>query len=245
MRSLSRRAIRCEEWSKVAIDDKTGPLSSSDVHAIFATWKGTTGTDPTRYFETGPNHLLPKFWSGILHCANFSFEVLPIGGLSLQPSDKSQLDRNLSEMLTTVLGGSSIQATAGEISSTGSREDVLLLAFCNAFQLARRVRVIRSYSSITRQGRTLSGRLSFRVNQSSMLHHRAHLHQPYWRSVKTPLKTDWSRKCSDDFVPNVGQQFDATLMHATGSSVTLLKALMRQKNGLASDLTAYQRNIKP
>lgn len=158
---MQRRKITCEEWSKVSVDDKAGTLSRSDVQAIFASWNGSTGTDPSKYFELGADHIVPKFWSGTLHCSHFTLEVLPIGGLSLRPDDKSMLDKNLSAMLAAVLGGSSAEATDGGLSSSGSKVDTLLLAFCRSFYVARRIRVIRSYTSVTRLGPALSGRLIF------------------------------------------------------------------------------------
>lgn len=161
MPSLLRRTIKCEEWAKVVVDDKIGPISRADLQAIFATWKGSTRTDPQKYFDVGPNFVSPKFWSGTLHCGSFTLEVSPVGALNLPKSTRSALEKNLSEMLASVLSGVSMTATDGALSANGSNVETLLQAFCRAFHVARRVRVIRSYVSVTKQGPTPSGRLSF------------------------------------------------------------------------------------
>lgn len=54
-----------------------------------------------------------------------------------------------------------MSASDGTLSTDGSNVETLLQAFCRAFHVARRVRVLRSYVSVTKQGPTLSGRLSF------------------------------------------------------------------------------------
>lgn len=161
MPSCLRRTIKCEEWAKVLVDDKSGPISRVDLRAIFAAWKGSTQTDPQKYFDVGPNFVSPKFWSGTLHCGGFILEVSPPGALNLCTTDRSALERNLSEMLASVVGGASMSATVGGLSTNGSNAETLLQAFCKAFHVARRRRVIRSYVSATEQGPTLTGRLSF------------------------------------------------------------------------------------
>lgn len=161
MPSLLKRTIKCEEWAKVVVDDKSGLLSRADLQAIFATWKGITRTDPQKYFDIGPNYIQPKFWSGTLHCTGFNLEVSPVGALALLPQDRAALEKNLSEMLAAVLSGVSMLGTDGALSANGSNVETLLQAFCRAFHHARRVRVLRSYVSKTKQGPTLSGRLSF------------------------------------------------------------------------------------
>jgi 5-methylcytosine-specific restriction enzyme subunit McrC len=161
MHSPLRRTVKCEEWAKLVVDDKSGPISRADLQAIFATWKGSTRTDPLKYFDVGPNFVSPKFWSGTLHCGRFTLEVSPIGASNLPGPERSAFEKNLSEMLASVLGGVSMSATDGALNSNGSNVETLLQAFCRAFHIARRVRVIRSYVSVTKQGPTLSGRLSF------------------------------------------------------------------------------------
>lgn len=161
MSSLQRRTIKCEEWAKLVVDDKNGPISRADLQVIFTTWKGSTRTDPQKYFDVGPNFVSPKFWSGTLHCGSLTLEVSPVGALKLSGVEKSALEKNLSEMLASVLCGVSMSATEGSLSTNGANVETLLQAFCRAFHVARRVRFIRSYVSITKQGPTLSGRLSF------------------------------------------------------------------------------------
>lgn len=161
MPSPLRRTVKCEEWAKLVVDDKIGPISRADLQAIFASWKGSTRTDPLKYFDIGPNYVSPKFWSGTLHCGSFTLEVSPVGALNLPGPQRSALEKNLSEMLASVLTGVSMLATDGALSSNGSNVETLLQAFCRGFHIARRVRVIRSYVSVTTQGTTLSGRLSF------------------------------------------------------------------------------------
>lgn len=157
----SRRVIRCEEWKKLQIGGGAAVLSRSDAESIFATWRASTGTDPSKYFDVGVTYLAPKFWSGTLHCSGFVLEVMPIGSLQLLPEQRKCLDSSLSLMLGAVTGRVSVQSTEGELSSGGSRVDTLLVAFCKCFRLARRVRVIRSYAVESRAGRTFTGRLSF------------------------------------------------------------------------------------
>lgn len=157
----SKRVIRCEEWSKLQIGKQGSRITPAEIESIFSSWYASTGTDPAKYFDISAVHLVPKFWSGTLHCTNFVLEVLPIGGLALSPELKGKLDSSLSLMVETVAGSVSIRSTEGGLSSGGSRIDVLLAAFCRAFRLARRIRIIRRYTSEAREGRTFCGRLVF------------------------------------------------------------------------------------
>lgn len=156
-----RRTVRCEEWEPVRIGVPGAPLSFAELEQVFSKWRARTGTDPASYFEVRGNTLVPKNWTGVAPGDDVQLEVTPIGSSSLNPAERDALDRNISLMLQASLTGGSMELAEGDISQSGERMNVLLLAFCRLLSKARRRQVIRKYTPARMATRCTRGRTVF------------------------------------------------------------------------------------
>lgn len=161
---MTPKRILCEEHQPVRLVEAgagSDGITRSQLDALIATWRATTGRDPGKAFEYGPGFVKPTNWVGSVSAGDVTIEVIPRGASNLDTPDRELLDRNLGEMLHLALSYEPLRLGSGEVSRRGSRFERAVEALCDLIRIGRRKQVIRKYRVREEATRSSRGQLRF------------------------------------------------------------------------------------
>ena len=156
------RFITVEEYEALQVNSTDGALSPDQLTRLESLWRVRTGTRATSFFDYGPRSVRPKNWVGTFATSDIVMQVVPRGTKNLSRTDKSCLDRSLSEMLHIAVSGKRHSLSTAPISgSFSSKIEAAVEAFCDLMALARRKRVLRNYQPRETVSLFPRGRIAF------------------------------------------------------------------------------------